>query len=122
MNTHNQGKDVSSVQPKDTEKHRTANTQRESFKKINESGQRITEACKVLELLTGRPPMTSRQISQTMGIERTNITRTIRDLQDAGKARIAYCAPCITTGRKVEHYTAVTKAKQLDLFNEGGKP
>lgn len=122
MKKNNQGvNDLVEYRPKDTKKHRTTQTQRESFAAINESGKRVTEAIKVFDLLTKNPPLTSRQIATKMQIERTNVTRTIRDLQDNGKAKVAYCAPCQTTGKKVEHYTAIQEVKQLELFKEGGE-
>lgn len=87
-------------------KHRTAFTSRLSFMQLNESGQRVTEAAMVIELLNKYPPLSSRQISSYLQVERTNICRSLRDLQDQGKVKIAYLGRCEKTGKTVQYYTA----------------
>lgn len=94
-----EGKDIE-------KKHRTAYTSRISFKELNESGQRVKEWQKVLELLSSCTPLTSRQIAYMLEVERTNITRTLRDLLDEGQIKVAYLDKCKTTGKKVQYYTA----------------
>lgn len=85
-------------------KHRATATQRQSFKDLNESGKRETQAHKVYFFMQGKPPMTSRLLSVLTGFERSSINRIINDLKDAGKAKVAHCAKCPTTGKTVEHY------------------
>ncbi len=86
-------------------KHRTTYTQKVSFAQFKASGKGETEKEKVLALLRQQPPLTSRQIAGILGVERTNITRTLRDLIDEGKARVAMLDKCPTTGKKVQHYS-----------------
>lgn len=92
-------------------KQRTAFTQRLSYKAFNESGQRETEKAKVLELLSKCVPLTSRQIAFALEKERTNITRTLRDLQDERKIKVAFLAKCATTCKTVQYYTAANCPK-----------
>lgn len=104
MNKHNTGKAFDEAQPKGTKKHRTTSTQRQSFKELNESGKRETQAHKVYLFMQDKPPMTSRLLSFLTGYERSSINRIINDLKDTGKAKVAHCAKCPTTGKTVEHY------------------
>jgi predicted HTH transcriptional regulator len=101
-------KDGSEVKKK---KHRTTYTQRLSFEELNQSGQRITEQQKVFQLLANCHAMNSRQIFHRLKVERTNITRSLRDLLDQGKIKIACLAKCPTTGKKVQYYTALESIK-----------
>lgn len=88
-------------------KHRATATQRQSFKELNESGKRETQAHRVYIFMQGKPPMTSRLLSALTGFERSSINRIINDLKDAGRAKVAHCAKCPTTGKTVEHYAII---------------
>ena len=107
MNKHNTGKAFDEAQPKGTKKHRTTSTQRQSFKELNESGKRQTQALKVYAFMLGKPPMTSRLLTALTGFERCAMTRIINDLKETGKVKVKYSAKCPTTGRTVEHYAAI---------------
>jgi predicted HTH transcriptional regulator len=107
------------TQRKGNTKHNTASTSRASFKALNASGQREREWQKVLAALAIHQPATSRMLTTIMSIERTNITRSLNDLVEAEKIKVAFEAPCKTTGKSVNHYTinlATPISKQTKLF------
>ena len=83
-----------------------AYTSIESFKQLLASGQNIREMDIVYSLLkeTGQP-MNSREISIKTGIERTNITRTLYDLEDSNFVKVAKIDKCPITNRLVNFYT-----------------
>ena len=89
--------------------HNTASTSRQSFKKLNQSGQRQREKAIVLETIQAHQPVTSRMLSTLTCIERTNITRTIFDLihEIQPQIKIAFIAQCETTRRNVHYYTLI---------------
>lgn len=97
--------------------HNTAITSIESFKALNESGQRLRERAKVLEILTDCQPLTSRSISNILGIERTNITRSLFDLvnETNPRVKVAYIDKCPVTNKKVKWY-ALKDWPQIKLF------
>ncbi len=101
-------------QNEDKKKHNTADTSRASFKVLNASGQREREWQKVLAALAIHQPATSRMLSKILGIERTNITRSLNDLIEAKKIKVAFEAPCKTTGKRVKHYTLVNWVQIID--------
>lgn len=98
-------------------RHRTTVTSRISFKQLNESGQRETEKKRVFDLLLQSEPLTSRQVARMLKVERTNITRTIRDLMDTALIGVKSIAKCETTGKKVQYYTAIDN-KELYSCND----
>ena len=79
-------------------------TKFESLQKINSTGQRIREKELVLEALREHGPATSRQLSRLTHKERSNITRTVKDLEYDGKVYVAFTKQCPITGRRVQWY------------------
>ena len=100
-------------QNKDIKKHHTATTQRESFRQLNASGQRMKEKLLIYEAIKQYQPATSRMLCEITGIERTNITRSLFDLIHDTQAEIkeAFIAKCPTTKRKVKYYTLINWKK-----------
>ena len=92
-----------------TKNHNSAVTSLESFKIINETGQRIKEKGKVLDAITRNQPITSRALSKLTGIERTNITRSLFDLVHDTPPLIkeAYTDKCPVTNRRVNYYSLI---------------
>jgi DNA-binding MarR family transcriptional regulator len=107
-------------QAEDTQKrHNTAITQREAYKAINQSGQRVTEKEIVFNAIREHQPLTSRQLSRKIGIERTNITRSIEDLEEETppKIKVAKIEKCPITGKRVKWYS-LPEWPQTSSFNE----
>ena len=95
---------------KDTKKkgkHKAAETSIEAWKIINERGQPQREKARVYAILDQLQPVTSRKLSETLKIERTNITRTLKDLVTAGIIKIACKAKCPFSGMTVYHYSKI---------------
>ena len=88
-------------------KHKAAETSIEAWKIINERGQPQREKAKVYAILDRLQPVTSRKLSEELNIERTNITRTLKDLETAGFIKIACKAKCPTSGMNVYHYSKI---------------
>ena len=116
--THNGLNDANNQQSKDKKKYGTAATSRESFTAIYNSGQRQREKGKVLKAIAEHQPVTSRMLSMIIGIERTNITRSLYDLVHDSPAKIkeAFTDKCSHTRRRVNHYT-LADWPQTSLFN-----
>lgn len=84
-----------------------ADTSIESWHIIQADGQPQREKEAVYAILQEIQPATSRMISTALGIERTNITRSLKDLENDHKIKVAFTAPCKITGRRVYHYTLI---------------
>jgi len=97
------------VQNEDQKIHNATETQKQSYTKLNNDGQRLREKALVFETLKANGPLTSRKLSELTGRERTNICRSIYDLLNeiTPQVKVAYEAPCPTTGRKVQYYAPV---------------
>lgn len=70
-------------------------------------------------LKTHLAPMTDREIAEEMGYgHRSEVQPRITELIKAGKARVAFTAPCPATGKSVRHVTAarVHEGGQLALL------
>jgi hypothetical protein len=77
-----------------------------SYRQLKLSGMDIKERDLVLNLMrSNRQPLNSRQISRLTGIERTNITRTLHDLEKAQKIMIAKIDKCPSTHKLVQFYS-----------------
>lgn len=83
-------------------------TKIESFSEINKSGQRKSIKEKVYEILSSNPK-SMRQLASVLNVERTTITRSIKDLQNLKLIEIVFVDKCQTTGRRVNFYQVVTK-------------
>ena len=94
--------------------HNTASTSRESFKKLNQSGQRQREKVIVLETIQNHQPVTSRMLSSLTGIERTSATRTLYDLLHDVQPPIkeAFISKCQITKKSVKYYTLINWQKE----------
>ena len=110
--------DLHKRQDEVTKKHNTAITSRESYKAVNDSGQRGKEKFIVLEAISKCQPTTSRMLSMITGIERGNITRSLFDLVHSTPPQVkeAFLDLCLDTRRKVKHYTLI-EWPQISLFN-----
>lgn len=106
-------------QSEDKPKHNTAPTSREAFAAVTESGQRLKEKQKVLDTLRVHQPLTSRMLSNLLGIERTNITRSLYDLEreTLPPIKVAYTDKCPNTKKRVKYYV-LADYPQLKLFNQ----
>ena len=88
-------------------KRKVAETSIEAWKIINERGQPQREKARVYAILEKLQPVTSRKLSEALKIERTNITRTLKDLETAGLIKIACKAKCLSSGMTVYHYSKI---------------
>lgn len=89
-------------------KHKTAFTSVLSWHECLKKGLPLKEKQRVTQYLTEeRTPKTSRQISNDLGIERTNITRSLNSLVELGIVEVKYYAPCKITGSKCGYYGVV---------------
>ena len=84
-----------------------------SYREEKKKGTFETEEKKVLNLLTNNKSMTSRAIAKALQIDRTNITRSIYNLEKSNKVHVLKRAKCPTTNKLVRWYTITT--------NEGNK-
>lgn len=94
------------------ERIRASKTSIESYKKLQKSGKDIKEKKRVLLLMFEGKSLTSRGISNLLNIERTNITRTLSDLQKDGLVEVAYEDKCSITNRKVKYYRLSEELKE----------
>ncbi|MDG4944983.1 MarR family transcriptional regulator [Weeksellaceae bacterium KMM 9713] len=94
-----------------TRTHQTTWTQKQSWRKIINSGLPITERKLVhLYLVQQGKPRSSRQIAKDLGIERTNITRTLHDLVNKlNLVEVAKIDKCSITGINVQFYGIVNR-------------
>ena len=67
-------------------------------------GRFTTLAEQTMQLLATGKALTSRQISNALGVERNSITAPIKLLEESGEIVIAYLAKCDTTGKTVRYY------------------
>jgi predicted ArsR family transcriptional regulator len=92
------------------------------------SPQRRTQEKRVLIYLSDKAA-NSRQLSTDLKIDRTSMTRTLRDLEDYGLVKVESIRKCPTTHRLTQFYTLSNDAsandldkqaigKQGDLFND----
>ncbi len=89
-------------------KHNTAFTSRLSWRECINEGLPIKEKHLVLKYLSAQPlPRTSRQISNDLHKERTNITKTLNELVNSELVEVIKHGKCQTTGRKVGYYSVV---------------
>jgi predicted transcriptional regulator len=87
--------------------HQTNENSTASFKECLASGQIGKEKRTVLNALLKYGACTSRMLSTYLGIERTNITRSIYNLVNTDNLVVVACnKPCITTGKTVTYYMA----------------
>jgi DNA-binding MarR family transcriptional regulator len=99
--------------------HNTAQTSRLSFQEINQNGQRVREKERVLDALRQHQPLTSRSLSQLLKIERTNITRSLNDLENDAPflVKVAFEAKCPITKRLVKFYSLTSWTPQQGKLN-----
>lgn len=80
------------------------------------SPKRRTQEKRVLIYLTDKAA-NSRQLSTDLKIDRTSMTRTLRDLEDYGLVRVESMAKCPITNRLTQFYTLSSAASGKDLVN-----
>lgn len=88
-----------------------------SYIDLINSGQPIQENKRVLVTLHRNPPLTSRKISRLTGIERTNITRVLYDLQKLNLVEVDKFDQCNITGKKVKYYRLKGTSKGLKDYS-----
>lgn len=88
-------------------RHNAPETQRKSWKKFRNSPKRFSQRSRVLEYLT-KQPANSRQLTNDLKIERGSITRTLKDLEDAGQIEIVFEAKCPISGLLTQFYGVKT--------------
>jgi predicted transcriptional regulator len=91
----------------DTPRRNVADTSRECFNQIKKEGQLKKEAEIVLQLISDHQPITSRRISYLTKIERTNITRSLYDLEAIGRIKHPVTDKCPVTNKRVRFYTLI---------------
>lgn len=78
-----------------------------SYRQLKLSGLDIKETIYVLNFLRReKTPQNSREISIKTGIERTNVTRTLFNLVESNKIKVAKFDKCRMTGKTVKYYVA----------------
>lgn len=85
--------------------HNTADTSKQAYKEVKASGQIAREKTAVLDAISNFQPCTSRMLTGILGIERTNITRSLNDLENKNGLVKKFKGICKTTGKMVYHYT-----------------
>ena len=104
------GDSSNSKQSKDTKKkskRKVADTSIEAWIIINERKQPQREGVRVYQMLSKIQPATSRRLGEILNLERGNITRCLKDLENAELIKVAYKAKCPVTNMKVKHYAKV---------------
>lgn len=97
--------DVKQLLPENNEKkHNTAATSREAFSDYTASGKRQSEKLLALSTIAENQPVTSRQLAQLMKVERGNVCRCLKDLEQSGKIKISHIGRCQVTHKRVFHY------------------
>lgn len=84
---------------------RVAQTSKEIWEQLKESGKPQKENRRVLKFLNENDVQTSRMIAVGADLERTSATRCIRSLQDQGLIHIVKKDNCPTTGVRVRWYS-----------------
>jgi predicted transcriptional regulator len=88
--------------------HNTADTSIQAYTEVKASGQIAKEKTAVLGAIRKLQPCTSRMLASSLGIERTNITRSLNDLENKNKlVKKAYKDICGTTGKTVYYYAMI---------------
>lgn len=89
--------------------HNTADTSINAYRIVIQRGQVAREQQAVYEAIKKFQPITSRELSKRLGIERTNICRCIANLESLTPSviKVAYKAKCIYTDIRVKHYSMV---------------
>lgn len=91
-----------------------------SWTQLQFSGKTVHEKLQVIGLLKTFPEMTSRQIAEKTSIERTSVTRCLRQLEDDSIVKVSQIKSCPTTGKMVRWYALmsnVDSAATLKLFD-----
>jgi len=78
-----------------------------AYNQFKAENKDIKEAEYILSILPEIQPITSRELSNITGIERTNITRVLYDLKNANIIKEAFSAKCGKTNRTVSFYCLV---------------
>lgn len=86
-------------------KHQTAFTSLLSWKECIKEGLQTKEKELVRQYLQRvKMPQTSRDLSNALQKERTNITRSLYDLEKLGVVEVKHRGKCRVTGRLVNYY------------------
>lgn len=91
----------------DRPRRNVAETSIECYRQIRKEGQLKKEAEIVLQLITDQQPITSRKLMYLTRKERGNITRTLKDLENAGKIKYPFTEKCPVTNKRVRFYTLI---------------
>lgn len=92
-------------------------TRGESWKEYNNNGNRLSQKKRAeLYLINTQKAVTSNMLSDLLNLDRTNITRILKDLEKENRIYIAHRAKCPKTGRKVRWYRANPSLGQGSLF------
>ncbi len=91
-----------------------------SWEALQIDPKRHTDRVKALAAIRKFGPVTSRKLSTIIGLERTNVTRQLRDLEDDGLIYVSKVAKCPTTGYTVQHYSIIGDEPdpQQELFHQ----
>lgn len=86
-------------------KRRVALTQIISWQQMKYSDKPHHEKLQVVAILKSFQPQTSREIAEKSKIERTSVTRCLRQLEDENAIKVAKVDACKTTGKLVRYYS-----------------
>jgi predicted HTH transcriptional regulator len=89
---------------KKRKKTNVADTSIKAYYEIKAEGLIESEEQLIYRLIQDQEPVTSRQLMCSSSKERGNITRTLFNLVEDGKVKIAYKDKCQTTGKTVRYY------------------
>lgn len=79
-------------------------TQLMSWQHYQLSDKQHSDVIKALAAIKEFQPITSRKLSNITGLERSNITRVLKDLENDGIIHVSKIAKCPTTNRHVGWY------------------
>ena len=105
-----------------TKKHNTAETSIQAFQILSNEGRLIDEKKACYEAIKKFGPITSRRLSELTKKERSNVTRSIYDLQNEiqPSIKVAFKKKCPVTGKNVKWYAVIDwqppKFEQSEIF------
>ena len=104
-------------------KHNTSETSRESFQLLSNEGRLIDEKKLCYEAIKQFQPVNSRQLSKLINRERTNVTRSLYDLEHEilPSIKVAFIEKCPTTNRRVKFYTLIDWIDPATVQQQPGK-
>ena len=88
-------------------KTNVADTSIEAYHQVKRNGLIENEKAKALSIMKENEPLTCRGLSLLSGIEKTNCTRILYDLEREEKVKIAFKGKCKHTNMTVRYYEII---------------